>query len=132
MPWCPDSIGRGAPGFGARAHTNGLLRESPFPAFKCVVILTIFLIDIRLCSLSHRLKTRRPAFLSQIPAISLLRSVQMHAIRQPRHLLQNEMKAETQPEQRDTSSTKLSLVERPAPPVPLDRKPGLSMAPIER
>ena len=57
----------------------------------------------------------------------------MHAIRQPHHLVQNEMKAETQPEQRDTSTTaKLSLVERPAPPVPLDRKPGLSMAPIER
>ncbi len=56
----------------------------------------------------------------------------MHAIRPPQHLVQNEMKAQTQPEQRDTSSSKLSLVERPAPAVPLDRKPGLSMAPIER
>ena len=51
----------------------------------------------------------------------------MHAVRQPQHLVQNEMKAS--PEMQAT--TKLMLVERPAP-APLDRKPALSMASIER
>ena len=52
----------------------------------------------------------------------------MHAVRQPHHLVQNEMKAT--PEMQATTA-KLMLVERPAP-APLDRKPALSMASIER
>lgn len=52
----------------------------------------------------------------------------MHAVRQPQHLVQNEMKAS--PEMQSTTA-KLMLVERPAP-APLDRKPALSMASIER
>ena len=46
----------------------------------------------------------------------------MHA--QPQTLVQNEMKASL-----DMQSTTSKLLERP---VPLDRKPGLSMASIER
>jgi len=52
----------------------------------------------------------------------------MHAVRQPQHLVQNEMKAS--PEMQATTA-KLMLVERPGP-APLDRKPALSMASIER
>ena len=52
----------------------------------------------------------------------------MHAVRQPHTLVQNEMKAS--PEMQATTA-KLTLVERPAP-APLDRKPALSMASIER
>jgi DNA-binding Lrp family transcriptional regulator len=64
------------------------------------------------------------------PPISaiVIRSVQMHAVRQPQTLVQNEMKAS--PDMRATTA-KLTLVERPAP-APLDRKPALSMASIER
>jgi DNA-binding Lrp family transcriptional regulator len=64
------------------------------------------------------------------PPISaiVIRSVQMHAVRQPQTLVQNEMKAS--PEMQATTA-KLTLVERPAP-APLDRKPALSMASIER
>jgi len=49
----------------------------------------------------------------------------MQALREPQLLVQNEMKA-PQPER----GSKLALVERPVQP--LDRKPGLCMAPIER
>jgi DNA-binding Lrp family transcriptional regulator len=64
------------------------------------------------------------------PPISaiVIRSVQMHAVRQPQTLVQNEMKAS--PDMQATTA-KLTLVERPAP-APLDRKPALSMASIER
>jgi DNA-binding Lrp family transcriptional regulator len=58
----------------------------------------------------------------------LLRSVQMHAVRQPQTLVQNEMKASSEMQ---ATTAKLMLVERPAP-APLDRKPALSMASIER
>lgn len=52
----------------------------------------------------------------------------MHAVRQPQHLVQNEMKASSDMQ---ATTAKLMLVERPAP-APLDRKPALSMASIER
>ena len=52
----------------------------------------------------------------------------MHAVRQPQTLVQNEMKASSEMQ---ATTAKLMLVERPAP-APLDRKPALSMASIER
>jgi len=65
-----------------------------------------------------------------IPAIdgSDIRSVQMHAIRQNQQLAHGEL---SRTEMRtDANPPKLMLVDRAAPP--LDRKPALSMAPIER
>src|SRR5262249_45278320 len=63
------------------------------------------------------------------PAIRYAKEYKMQAIREsqrePQLLVQNEMKA-TQPER----GGKLALVERTVQP--LDRKPGLGMAPIER
>src|SRR5476651_2279778 len=64
-----------------------------------------------------------------IPAIdgSDIRSVQMHAIRQNQQLAHGEL---SRTEMRtDANPPKLMLVDRAAPP--LDRKPALSMAPIE-